>query len=361
MHAQIKPWVLGIETSCDESSLSVFDPSCKKFIYEKTLTQIHAHAKFGGVVPDLASRLHLSLLTQIVLDLNQKFPHWPQRIGWVAATTRPGLITSLLVGGVFGKSLAKFLMVPFVPIDHCEAHLYSSVLETEAVPFLSLDEMRNQFPITALIVSGGHTYWIGVDTSFRSRCLGTTLDDAVGECFDKVARMLGLGYPGGPEVERLASIGDPDRFDLPVPMPRGLDFSLSGLKTAVRLALCQYPEMTDQIRSDLCASFHQSIERLFECKIQQCIRQEKPTSVWFSGGVSANHRLRDVVARVCAQNHVNCRIVPRKYAGDNASMIAYLGYLKYKQDPDSCMRQEAGIVPYSIFSGFGLSISKSKR
>lgn len=344
-----KPLVLGIETSCDESSLCLFHVGERRCVYEKTLTQVHAHSPYGGVVPDLAARLHLSLLTQILDDVDNVYPGWQTQVGLVAGTTRPGLITSLLVGGVFAKSFANFLEVPFVPIDHCEAHVYSSLIPESGPLCVDISQIESDFPVAALVVSGGHSAWIHIDKVGEGRCVGSTLDDAVGECFDKVARMLGLGYPGGPQIEHLALQGDPTRFPLPVPMPKGLDFSLSGLKTAVRLQIEKLPEITDEIRSDLCASFHHSIDRLFRKKIQTCIDELSPKTVWFSGGVSANQQLRAIIADVCAQNHVICRCVPRKYAGDNASMIAYLGYLKYKSRPDEHWDHDRDIVPHSHF------------
>jgi N6-L-threonylcarbamoyladenine synthase len=341
---------LGIETSCDESSLALFNIDTGIFVYEKTLTQIQAHAKYGGVVPNIASKLHLSLVSQILDEMRLEIPDWTSHIQWVAATTRPGLITSLLVGGVLGRSLAAFLQVPFIPIDHCEAHMYSPLIQEGGATQIDWEDIKKETPLVALIVSGGHSYWIKLSEDLEAKCIGTTRDDAVGECYDKVARMLGLGYPGGPIVEKLSLEGNAQAISLPLPMPQGIDFSLSGLKTAVKRQVDQQTTpLSKTFQTNMCAAFQKCIEDLIAKKTETCIQEHRPKSLWFSGGVSANQRLCRTVASVCTRNQVVFKGVPRKYAGDNASMIAYLGHLKYKLNPE-IKPQDVGIVPYSVFS-----------
>ncbi len=352
MSCNQKTWILGIETSCDETAIGILDTENRRFSFEKVLTQLPAHAPFGGVVPNLASKLHLDHTADILTDLSTQYPNWREKVCCVAATTKPGLVTSLLVGATVGQSIAKSLNVNFIPIDHCEAHLYSSLLTESDEGPENLDHVS--FPVCALIISGGHTLWIELDKNMESTCFGTTLDDALGECFDKVGKLLGLPYPGGPHVEEWSTREPIDPVDLPftlsVPMPDGTDFSFSGLKTAVRYGVekASMP-MTEDFKISVSKHFHDVIERLLVKKVQTCLRSRSPNEIWLSGGVSANKKIRHLIEEIGNKNDVLIRIVPRKYAGDNASMIAYLAYLKYKGY--SCRNSdEPEVSPYSVFS-----------
>jgi N6-L-threonylcarbamoyladenine synthase len=348
-----KPLVLGVETSCDESSLALLNAESGGFEAEVTLTQQFAHSKFGGVVPDLASRMHLELLPELLQGLHERVPNWTQALRFVAGTTRPGLLTSLLVGGVFAKSMAELLKLPFVPIDHCEAHVFSSLMTEQGVRVEGLDSWAEDLPAVALVISGGHSLWVEVNSTGATRCLGTTLDDAMGECYDKTAKMLGLGYPGGPEVERMARQGDASAYPLPLPLPGGVHFSFSGLKTAVRwLIERESVRGSPQKIRDVCASFQGVMQKLIHKKITTVIERLRPQSVWLSGGVSANHGIRETALAVARQKGVKIRLVPKKYAGDNASMIAYLGFLKYKQEPGFVYSdlEDGKMMPRSIFA-----------
>ena len=318
--------VLGIESSCDETSAAVVSDGAR-ILSNVVASQIALHRPYGGVVPELASRHHLELINSVVTDALREAGVTLDQIEGVAATCGPGLASSLLIGLTFGKSLALARGLPFVGINHMEAHLIS--------PWLSAG--RAFEPNVSLIVSGGHTMLVHVRAIGDHTVLGQTTDDAAGEAFDKVAKLLGLGYPGGPEVEKAARSGNPAA----IPFPRGklndpdFDFSFSGIKTAVLYWLRKHPESEIQnpkskIVSDLCASFQQAVVDVLVAKAIAAALAMRVRFVTVSGGVACNGALRDQLAAACRRHGLELLMADRKLCTDNAGMIAGLGWHKLR-------------------------------
>jgi len=318
--------ILGIETSCDETSVAILD---NKNIRTNIISSQLFHSKYGGVVPEIASREHLRNLYEItqkaITDSNLSV----HDIDIIACTSEPGLVGALLIGLNFAKSLAFSLNKPFVPVNHIQAHLYS--------PFLT--EQKIIFPFISLIVSGGHTLLILVEDFFKHKIIGNTLDDAAGEAFDKVAKMLGLGYPGGPVIDELSGYGNPDYHKFPTASIKDnpYDFSFSGIKTSV-LYFLKKIDFTkiknDKLISDICASFQESIvNTLFE-KTLRAARLHKIKTIAVSGGVSANTSLQNKFRALEVQGY-KILIPDIKLSTDNAAMIAYAGMLKYEHLKES--------------------------
>lgn len=316
--------VLGIESSCDETSAAVVSDGAR-ILSNIVASQIALHRPYGGVVPELASRHHLELINTVVADALREAGVTLDQIEGVAATCGPGLASSLLIGLTFGKSLALARNLPFIGINHMEAHLIS--------PWLSAG--RAFEPNVSLIVSGGHTMLVHVRAIGDHTVLGQTTDDAAGEAFDKVSKLLGLGYPGGPEVEKAARNGNPAA----IPFPRGklndpdFDFSFSGIKTAVLYWLRKHPESEIQnpqskIVSDLCASFQQAVVDVLVGKAIAAALATRVRFVTVSGGVACNGALRDHLATACRRNNLELLMADRKLCTDNAGMIAGLGWHK---------------------------------
>jgi N6-L-threonylcarbamoyladenine synthase len=299
-------------------------------------SQAEAHARFGGVVPEVASRHHLELAIPVVEDALAEAGASLEEVEAVAVTVGPGLIGALLVGVSTAKAIAAPRRLPLIPVDHLQGHVAANFLEPEplAPPFL------------CLIASGGHTMLAAVRDCAGHEVLGRTLDDAAGEAFDKVARLLGLGYPGGPALERLAAGGDPEAFELPVAMTRdpGLDFSFSGLKTAL-VYLCRDlgPEGVEERRADLAASFQAAAVGQLTAKLERALRQGQWGAVALGGGVAANRPLRAAVAELCERRGIGLKLVPIELCTDNAAMIGsaaryaprleYPEYLSYDAFP----------------------------
>ncbi|MBI5822020.1 MAG: tRNA (adenosine(37)-N6)-threonylcarbamoyltransferase complex transferase subunit TsaD [Verrucomicrobia bacterium] len=316
--------VLGIESSCDETSAAVVSDGAR-ILSNVVASQIALHRPYGGVVPELASRHHLELINTVVTDALREASVTLDQIEGVAATCGPGLASSLLIGLTFGKSLALARNLPFIGINHMEAHLIS--------PWLSAG--RAFEPNVSLIVSGGHTMLVHVRAIGDHTVLGQTTDDAAGEAFDKVSKLLGLGYPGGPEVEKAAHGGNPAA----IPFPRGklndpdFDFSFSGIKTSVLYWLRKHPESKIQnpkskIVSDLCASFQQAVVDVLVGKAIAAALAMRVRFVTVSGGVACNGALRDLLAAACRRNNLELLMADRKLCTDNAGMIAGLGWHK---------------------------------
>lgn len=303
--------VLGIETSCDETGIAVVEDG-RHVLANEVASQIDIHREFGGVVPEIASRHHTAIISQLTRNVLEKAGARPDVI---AATNGPGLMGALLVGQCFAKALALAWKVPFVPVHHIEGHIFASML-SEPVP---------EFPFLALVVSGGHTQLIHCPKPHRYRILGTTRDDAVGECFDKVARLLGLPYPGGPSIQRAAEGGDPAAFAFPRGMASrdSLEFSYSGLKTAVLYALRERP---DAPQADLAASFQMAAVDILVIKTKLALRRLKANRLVVAGGVAANRLLRE---RLCAELDARVHLPEFKYCIDNGAMIAAAGHSRF--------------------------------
>jgi N6-L-threonylcarbamoyladenine synthase len=326
--------ILAIETSCDDTCAAVVDGA--RILSSVISSQAAAHEQFGGVVPEVASRHHLELTTPVVEAALAEAGVTLDQIEAVAVTSGPGLIGALLVGLSSAKAIAAPRRLPLIPVDHLQGHV--------AANFLELDPLDP--PFLCLVASGGHTLLAAVRDRAGHEVLGQTLDDAAGEAFDKVARLLGLGYPGGPALQRLAEDGDPGAFDLPVAMSRdpGLDFSFSGLKTAL-VYLCRDlgPEGVAERRADLAASFQAAVVGQLTAKLKRALKKGEWEAVALGGGVAANGPLREAVAALCEEQGVRLKLVPLSLCTDNAAMIgsaarfaeplAYPDYLAYDAFP----------------------------
>ena len=310
--------VLGIETSCDETAAAVYDGKAGLLAHQ-LYSQVALHAIYGGVVPELASRDHLRKLLPL-LEKTVEEGGGRAAIDGIAYTSGPGLVGALLVGAAVARSLAYAWDLPCIGVHHMEGHLLAPLLESEPP----------QFPFVALLVSGGHTLLARVEGVGRYELLGTSLDDAAGEAFDKTAKLLGLGYPGGPQLAALAEQGRPDVFRFPRPLTErpGLDFSFSGLKTAVVVALRNRGELDPQARADAARGFEEAVVDTLVIKCQRAIDATGASTLVVAGGVGANRRLR---ARMLAMGErQGVRVVyPRaEFCTDNAAMIALLGQLR---------------------------------
>lgn len=314
--------VLGIETSCDETGIGLVD-SDSGIVGEALFSQTEIHQPYGGVVPELASRDHVRKLIPLLEKALGSFQL--QQIDAVAYTAGPGLIGALMTGAIFGHSLAWALNKPSLGIHHLEAHLLAC----------RLDEPSFEPPYLALLVSGGHTQLLEVRSFGDYRLLGETLDDAVGEAFDKVAKMLGLDYPGGPEISALAQHGQPDRFHFPSPMSdkAGLDFSFSGLKTHVMNTLAQNKQ-DQQTRADIALAFETAAVNALMVKSIRALAQTKHKRFAVAGGVAANQHLRDRLTEL-AKDHIQVVFPKPSLCMDNGIMIAYTAMLRLQagQDP----------------------------
>ncbi|MEO0452949.1 MAG: tRNA (adenosine(37)-N6)-threonylcarbamoyltransferase complex transferase subunit TsaD [Verrucomicrobiota bacterium] len=307
--------ILGIETSCDETSVAVVEKSGQRLNVraQEIASQIAIHQPFGGVVPEMATRQHLIHLEPMAGRIRQEVGE----IDLIAVTAGPGLASSLLIGTSFAKGLAYALGKPLLPVNHMEGHLYSAFLSEGESPI---------FPHLALIVSGGHTLLVHAQGAGEYQIIGTTRDDAAGEALDKVAKLLGLPYPGGPEIEKRARLGNPEAFDFPRSMLHSGDgnFSFSGLKTSARVAM---QKSGDQIKeektiNDLCASFQAAVFDVLIGKAQKTIEALGVKMVTLSGGVCGNQQLRERFASMAEAAGCQCRVALPPYTGDNAAMIA---------------------------------------
>ncbi|MET0560068.1 MAG: tRNA (adenosine(37)-N6)-threonylcarbamoyltransferase complex transferase subunit TsaD [Gaiellaceae bacterium] len=296
--------ILGIETSCDETAAAVVRDD-GRVLSSVVSSQADLHARFGGVVPEIASRRHLELVSPVVRDALAAADTPLDEIERVAVTQGPGLVGALLVGISAAKALAWARGVPLVPVDHLEGHVASLYLEPAPV----------EPPFTCLLASGGHTLLLAVRERGRSERLGTTLDDAAGEAFDKGARLLGLGYPGGAAIDRLAQEGDATAFDFPVARVSGLDFSFSGLKTALLYAVRDLgPVVTEARRADLAASYQRAIVRALAQRLHEAVEVTGLGRVAVVGGVAANSELRAALP--------DAAFAPLELCTDNAAMVA---------------------------------------
>ncbi|MBM3573661.1 MAG: tRNA (adenosine(37)-N6)-threonylcarbamoyltransferase complex transferase subunit TsaD [Alphaproteobacteria bacterium] len=316
--------VLGIETSCDETAVAIVDDR-RRFLSDLVLSQLDDHRPYGGIVPEVAARAHLAhlpgLIERALGEVKRHFDLDLADLDAIAATGGPGLIGGVMVGVMAAKAIAAARGLPFLAINHLEGHALSARL-FEDLPF----------PYPLLLVSGGHCQLLAVEGVGRYRRYGTTIDDAVGEAFDKAAKLLGLDYPGGPAIERLAEGGDAAHFDLPRPMRGrpGADFSFSGLKTALRHALHKMPAPNAQDRADLAASFQAAVADALADRTARALERfvvefTTPTTLVVAGGVAANRHLRQGLSQVAAAAGFRFLAPPPRLCTDNAAMIAWAG------------------------------------
>ena len=315
--------IFGIESSCDETAVAIYEDG-KGIVAELVASQIETHAKFGGVVPEVASREHLKVLpalTQQVLD--DAGCDWSD-IDGIAVTAGPGLMGALLVGVTYARSVGLVNNIPVLPVHHMEGHLLAPGLSPEGLP---------DFPFMSLLVSGGHTMLIRVDALGQYKVVGQTIDDAVGECFDKAARVLGLSYPGGPEIAKLALSGDASVFKLPRPMLNkpNFNFSFSGLKTAVMYAAKGCEDFNAQAKADLAAATELAIADVLTKKAMKACVAEGVSSLVIAGGVAANQTLRKQLVEGSKEYSIAVFVPDFNYCTDNAAMIAYAGFLRFAQ------------------------------
>mgnify|MGYP000985672146 FL=1 len=318
--------ILGIETSCDETGVAIYDEE-KGLIANQLHTQIALHADYGGVVPELASRDHIRKLAPLLQAALQEAHLTAKDIDGIAYTSGPGLVGALLVGSTVARSLAYAWNVPAIGVHHMEGHLLAPMLE----------ENPPHFPFVALLVSGGHTQLVRVDGVGRYELLGESIDDAAGEAFDKTAKLLGLDYPGGAALARLALKGTPNRFAFPRPMTDrpGLDFSFSGLKTFAANTLHQVMqeegELTEQSKADIAYAFQEAVVDTLAIKCKRALKQTGLKRLVIAGGVSANKQLRQTLAELMQQLGGEVFYPQAQFCTDNGAMIAYAGFLRLKQ------------------------------
>lgn len=315
--------ILSIESSCDDSSIAITQISTKKLIYHKKISQELEHSLYGGVVPELAARLHVEALPKILEECKEFF----SLLKAVAVTNAPGLSVTLSEGVTMAKALSISLNIPLIAINHLKGHIYSLFIEKEEI-----------FPILVLLVSGGHTQIINVQSFEDMKIVATTIDDSFGESFDKVSKMLNLGYPGGPIVQEYALKGDPNRFDLPIPLSQSpkIEFSYSGLKNAVRLIVekLEIDGISLQDKYDICASFQKTAVLHIIQKVKKLFKQEgykAPKNFAIVGGASANIYLRQNLEELCKSYNTNLILSELKYCSDNAAMIGRVAVEEYNR------------------------------
>jgi N6-L-threonylcarbamoyladenine synthase len=320
--------VLGIETSCDETAAAVVANGVA-ILSSVVSSQVDLHARFGGVVPEIASRAHVELLTPVMAEALVE--GGITGVDAVAATVGPGLAGALLIGVSAAKALALVWDVPFVGVNHMEAHLYAALLE----------EPDLKPPLVALLVSGGHTMLVDMKDHGRYRVLGSTVDDAAGEAFDKVARFLGLSYPGGPAIQEAAQSGDPDAIAFPrAMMDDGYDFSFSGLKTAVINYVRKNPEVSTP---DVAASFQAAVVDVLVTKAIRAVEEGGAETLCLGGGVAANSLLRERTAEECTKRGLRAVLPSRAMCTDNAAMVAAAGWWRLQSDGPTPL--DVGVSP----------------
>ena len=317
--------VLGIETSCDETGVAIYDTE-QGLIANQLYTQIALHADYGGVVPELASRDHIRKTTPLIQAALKEANLTADEIDGIAYTAGPGLVGALLVGSTIARSLAYAWNIPAVGVHHMEGHLLA--------PMLEQPENRPHFPFIALLVSGGHTQLVKVDGVGKYEVMGESIDDAAGEAFDKTAKLLGLDYPGGAALSRLAEKGTAGRFVFPKPMTDrpGLDFSFSGLKTAaantINQAIKSEGELTEQTKADIAHAFQTAVVETLAIKCKRALKETGYKRLVIAGGVSANKQLRQGLAELMSELGGRVFYPAPQFCTDNGAMIAYIGALR---------------------------------
>ena len=326
-----KIYILGIESSCDETSVAIItkDNENRPLVLANIVkSQIEVHKAYGGVVPELAARAHSDIVDILILKALKKAKVSLQDISAVAATTGPGLLGGLLVGVVAAKTLSSVLNIPFIAINHLEGHALSAQIE-----------QRISFPYLLLLVSGGHTEFTIVKKFNQYHRIGTTVDDALGEAFDKTARLLKLGYPGGPQIEKLAKSGDENAYDFPKPLihEKNSYFSFSGLKTSVAQLVKKQKKLTPKIKKDIAASFQKTIAEIIQIKTKMAIKEftnvtrSQRVNIVIAGGVAANQYLKNSLCELETSDKINVYFPSMQYCTDNGAMIAYAGLLRFEK------------------------------
>ena len=336
--------ILGIESSCDDTSAAVIRDG---YLLSNVIASQEVHRSFGGVVPELASRAHEANIVPVVSEALSRAGISAGDLTAIAFTRGPGLLGSLLVGTSFAKAMGLALDVPLVMVNHLQGHLLASFIRQEGV------EVREpSFPYLCLLVSGGNSQIVRVDDPLHFEILGQTIDDAVGEAFDKCSKMMGLGYPGGPIIDRLAKQGDPDRFKFAKPHIQGLDYSFSGVKTSllyfVRDEMAKDPEFMEKNKEDICASFQKTLIDILMDKLIKAAKQTGIKEITIGGGVSANSGLRTRVEEEGRKRGWNVYLPEFKFTTDNAAMIAIAGYHHYLAGD----RAHMDIAPVSRMADF---------
>lgn len=315
--------LLAIESSCDETSAAVLRDGV---ILSNFIATQKVHEQYGGVVPELASRAHQQNIIPVVDTALRQAGVDKSELDAIGFTQAPGLIGSLLVGACFAKSMAMGLDIPLIAVHHMQAHVLANCI----------DEPQPAFPFLCLTVSGGHTQIVLCEDFLEMKVIGQTLDDAAGEAFDKTAKILGLPYPGGPVLDKMAQKGDPDRFSFPEPQIKGLDFSFSGLKTAilyfVQEQVAKDANFVQENIADICASVQQRIITILMKKLEKAAKETGVKEVCIAGGVSANSGLRKALADYGRKNNWNYYIPAFQYCTDNAGMIAYTAYRMFEKE-----------------------------
>jgi N6-L-threonylcarbamoyladenine synthase len=306
--------ILAIESSCDEFSISINEDG--KILSNVISSQVKEHAKFGGVVPELAARLHFENASWVLEDSLKISQTKLEELDYLAYTKEPGLIGSLIMGKVVAETLGLYLNKPVLGLDHIQGHIFGAQINDQFV-----------YPVLALVVSGGHTQIELVNSPTDFKILGQTMDDAIGECYDKVARVLGMNYPGGHLIDRAAQKGNPDRYSLPLPKnDESYDFSYSGLKTAAINLLHNLAQRGESVQiNDFCASFQKAATQVAIQKLEKAIEQFQPATLTIAGGVSANSQLRKDLVMLGQKYGIQKTIIPDlEYCGDNGAMIGAL-------------------------------------
>ncbi len=332
-------YILGVESSCDDTSAAVIDGTS---ILSNVIASQKVHAEYGGVVPELASRAHQQNIIPVIDTALKRAKIHKNQISAIAYTNGPGLLGSLLVGSSFAKAMAYSLGLPLIEVDHLQAHVLANFLE-------KIGEKKDKpvFPFLCLTVSGGHTLLLKVNDYFDMETLGRTIDDAAGEAFDKAAKILGLPYPGGPVIDKLAKEGDPKRFQFSIAHLPGLDYSFSGLKTSflyfVRDNLKENPNFIEENKADLAASMQYAIVKSLGNKVEKALQQTDCRDLVIAGGVSANSGLRNAMQALADKYHRRLFVPTIDLTTDNAAMIAVCGYFKYLKNDFSTIYA----APYS--------------
>ena len=317
--------ILGIESSCDDTSAAVLRDGV---LLSNVIASQQVHKDYGGVVPELASRAHEKNIVPVVSQALSKAGIKPEELSAIAFTRGPGLLGSLLVGTSFAKALSLSLDVPMVMVNHLQGHILAPFIRQEGVPV-----REPSFPFLCLLVSGGNSQIVKVNSPLDFEILGQTIDDAVGEAFDKCSKMMGLGYPGGPVIDRLAKLGDPERFHFAMPNIPGLDYSFSGVKTSllymVRDEMAKDPAFLENNKEDICASFQKTLIDILMKKLIRAAKETGIREITIGGGVSANSGLRERIVAEGKKRRWNTYLPEFKFTTDNAAMIAVAGWFRF--------------------------------